>query len=115
MNPDKELSLRKLWLVIGCAYLLFIIVITLIPEPSETFGFDELFKFLSDKAAHFMAYGLLMGWFIQIYHTKKSHIVMAISFTLMGVILEYLQGMGQARMFEVADMIANGIGGKSVV
>lgn len=111
MKPAaKNLVLKKLWLAIGYTYLLFVIVMTLIPEPDMVFGFDELFKLLSDKAAHFTAYALLMGWFVQIYHAKKSHFIMALSFTLMGVVLEYLQGIGQTRMFEVADMVANGTG-----
>ena len=110
MKSDKDLFLKKRWLAIGYAYLLFIIVISLIAEPDKALGLDGFFKLLSDKAAHFIAYGLLMGWFIQIYHTKKAHFIMAILFILMGVMLEYLQGMGQARMFEVADMLANGVG-----
>ena len=110
MGINEDLVLRSLWLKIGYFLVICVIVLTLIPDPYYTLGIDDLFENLSDKAQHLFAYVMLMGWFIQIYHSRKSHLVLATSFILMGVVLEFLQGLGQTRMFEVADMVANSIG-----
>ena len=110
MGINEDLVLRSLWLKIGYFLVICVIILTLIPDPYYTLGIDDLFENLSDKAQHLFAYVMLMGWFIQIYHSRKSHLVLATSFILMGVVLEFLQGLGQTRMFEVADMVANSIG-----
>lgn len=110
MGMNEKLILRKLWLSIGFILMLAIIGINLILDPAKYAELDELRKCLSDKAVHFITYALLMGWFIQIYHTKKSRLIMGVLFILSGVIIEYLQGLDQARQFDVEDMIANGLG-----
>lgn len=110
MSINEDLVLRTLWLKIGYLLVVCVIVLTLIPDPYYTLGIDDLFKDLSDKAQHLFAYVMMMGWFMQIYHSKKSHLILATSFILMGIALEFIQGLGQTRMFEVADMAANGVG-----
>ena len=110
MSINEDLVLRRLWLKIGYFLVICVIVLTLIPDPYYVLGVDNLFENLSDKVQHLFAYVMMMGWFIQIYHSKKSHLVLAVSFILMGVVLEFLQGLSQTRMFEVADMVANSIG-----
>ena len=110
MSINEDLVLRRLWLKIGYFLVICVIVLTLIPDPYYVLGIDDLFENISDKVQHLFAYVMLMGWFTQIYHSKKNHLILATSFILMGVVLEFLQGLGQTRMFEVADMVANGIG-----
>lgn len=64
----------------------------------------------ADKLGHLLAYGWLMGWFANLYHARHARVVFAVVFVLMGIVLEFLQGMGSARMFEYADMLANSLG-----
>jgi glycopeptide antibiotics resistance protein len=64
----------------------------------------------SDKVGHFLAYAVLMGWFGQIFSGRFSLMLFAIGFVLMGISLEFVQGMGRHRHFEYADMAANTIG-----
>ena len=63
-----------------------------------------------DKLSHLFAYGALTGWFGQLYTRFSSQAWIFLMFSLMGVSLEYLQGMGEARVFEYADMLANTFG-----
>lgn len=63
-----------------------------------------------DKYAHTFAYFVLMGWFVQIYHTKKSVLLSATLFVCMGVGLEFVQGMTAYRSFDLYDMSANTLG-----
>lgn len=63
-----------------------------------------------DKLEHMLSYFVLMSWFAQLYETKQSRIFYALFFIMLGVLLEILQGLGQTRFFEYADMLANTTG-----
>ncbi len=63
-----------------------------------------------DKLGHFAAYGLLMFWFCQLYLERKTRVLYCLSFAVMGVGLEYLQGQLGFRTYEVFDMYANTLG-----
>jgi len=62
-----------------------------------------------DKVCHFLAYGFLMLWFAQLY-VRTIFWVLATLFFVMGVSLEVAQSLTEDRFFEVADMVANGVG-----
>lgn len=98
------LRYRILWLLIGYAMIAFVIVQSLIPSPVSV-GFE-----LSDKIYHVVGYFGLMGWFVQIYRGKQERLFWAVIFIAMGILLEFLQGVGGVRHFEINDMIANASG-----
>lgn len=64
----------------------------------------------SDKLGHFLAYGLLMFWFCQLYRVRTARLLHAVLFLLMGVGLEFIQGATGYRRYDVLDMYANSIG-----
>ena len=99
-----SLKYKSLWLVIGYAMVLFVIYSSLVSSP-PSIGVE-----LHDKIMHTVGYFGLMGWFIQIYHTKKSQTILAVLFILMGISLEFLQDLGGVRFFEFNDMLANTAG-----
>ena len=63
-----------------------------------------------DKISHLIAYASLTGWFTQLYTKYSTQIWIFLAFCIMGVGLEFAQGMGGVRMFEYADMAANALG-----
>ena len=63
-----------------------------------------------DKFAHFAAYGGLSYWFGMLIEGRGRELRIAAAFALLGVALEFLQGLTDYRNFEVADMIANAAG-----
>ena len=73
-----------------------------IPQP---IGFEQ-----GDKLEHFAAYGLLMALFGLAYVSRGARFAYAAGFILMGIALEFLQGMTDYRTFDVFDMLANTIG-----
>ena len=91
-----------MWLSVGLGLVLCICFLSVISVPAEVKKF-----LLHDKLLHVAAYGLLMGWFAQIFRRDRSRIFLAIGFVLMGVAIEYVQGQVPTRRFEVLDMIAN--------
>ena len=101
---DIGLKYKDLWLFVGLCMVAFVVYSSLTSSPVTV---D--FKF-SDKFLHIVGYFALMAWFIQIYHKKKSRIILTIIFVAMGIGLEFLQDFGGIRYFEVADMVANTAG-----
>jgi len=73
-------------------------------------GLPGLNSFLHDKLSHLLGYSGLMLWFSQLYKTTKIRSLLAVLLACLGITLEYLQGIGGIRMFEVADMLANATG-----
>jgi VanZ family protein len=98
---DASLLKRKLLLFAGWGWAAAIVVLSLIPTTSQA-DVDH-----GDKLGHFAAYGLLMFLFCQIDARRLAY---ALGFTLMGVTLEFLQGMTGYRNFDLLDMLANTIG-----
>ncbi|WP_455207218.1 VanZ family protein [Kaarinaea lacus] len=100
-----RLSYFKFWLTIGLGLIALVIYLSLTstppPMPSVEFG---------DKISHLLAYGILSGWFGQLYTRFKTQLWIFFGFSLMGIILEYLQGLDPARYFEYGDMTANAVG-----
>jgi hypothetical protein len=94
---------RRIWLLLGWGMVAAIIVLSLIPVEVDL-GEGR------DKLAHFVAYGSLSFWFGMIFGGRGVQLGIAVAFAAMGVALEFLQGLTDYRSFEVADMIANGVG-----
>ncbi len=59
---------------------------------------------------HIIAYFWLMFWFAQLHRGAGIRLVLAVGFFALGAVLEVIQGMTGYRMFEFADMAANGLG-----
>jgi len=103
-SRNPKLKYRSLWLAVGYALVAYVIYSSLTPNPIKM----EVSHF--DKYAHTLGYFVLMGWFMQIYHLKKSLFICALALIFMGVALEYVQGMTGYRYFDLNDMLANGFG-----
>lgn len=104
MKTDATWHYKYLWLAIGYAMIGYVIYESLTPDPVD-FGMD-----ISDKVYHATGYFGMMAWFCQIYASTKSRIGWGVYFIAMGIALEFLQGMGGVRDFEVNDMYADAIG-----
>jgi len=105
-SENPNLKYKLLWLAIGYALVSYIIYSSLTPDPIE---FDVDFGDV-DKYGHFTSYFVLMGWFMQIYHTKKMVIVCTVALVSLGVALEFIQEMTGYRYFDIYDMLANSLG-----
>lgn len=105
LTHGDRLHYQNIWLACGCLLLFVIIYSSLTSAPIPLPNIN-----MADKYAHITAYCALMGWFGQLYKTKYQLTLFVIGFILMGVSLEYLQGMTGYRTFDYADMAANTVG-----
>ena len=92
------------WLATGWLLVAAVIYLSLTPAPPDV----DLPQ--GDKFGHVLAYAVLMFWFIQIYIRMRSRVGIALALVAMGIALEFLQGYGGYRTFEVADMAADAAG-----
>ena len=99
------LHYSHLWHFVGIVLLTSIIYLSLTPKPPITLSFS-----MGDKLGHLLAYGILMGWYTQLYRGRMQLMLLAIAFALMGVLMEILQSVGGHRFFEYGDMLANTLG-----
>ncbi len=103
-SKDPNLKYKPFWLMVGYALVAYVIYSSLTPSPIEM----DINNF--DKYAHTFGYFVLMGWFMQIYHTRKAVLISAVALVFMGVSLEFVQGMTGYRYFDLNDMLANSFG-----
>ncbi len=96
------LRYRTLWLTIGWGLVALVVFLLLLPDPP---GVIEG----SDKLAHLLAYGVLMGWFVQLY-PRGRHCHWGLAFIALGGVLELAQGLVGYREMEAYDLLADGVG-----
>ncbi|GAO37303.1 hypothetical protein SCT_2724 [Sulfuricella sp. T08] len=63
-----------------------------------------------DKFGHLAAYGLVTLWFAQLYTGLRQRILLAVGMVVLGIAMEYAQRATGYRTFDIADMIADGLG-----
>lgn len=101
----NHLRYRWLWLSVGVLLILAVTVASVISIPAPLKSI-----MLKDKLMHTLAYAALMGWFAQIFRHDLTRLLLAAGLMLMGVGIEFLQGMTTFRQFDVLDMVANSSG-----
>ena len=99
-----SLRYRSLWLVMGWALVLAIVYFSLAPQP-VSIPVEH-----GDKIGHLAAYAGVMLWFAQLYSGNTARLLLAGGFTALGIGLEFAQLFTATRTFELADMVADGIG-----
>jgi len=104
----QKLKLYKLWLAAGVVQIFIIIYLSLTPGVPSMPGVHV------DKLYHFLAYLVVTLWFVQLWQ-PRFHWVLLISFILLGVIMEIIQGGLSYRSFDFVDMLANACGVCSAV
>jgi len=99
-----SLRSRPLWLALGWAWAAAIVWLSLTPSP-PTIDIEQ-----GDKLGHFLAYGILMFWFCQLYTAPRTRLGYALGFVALGVGLEFVQRALGYRSFELFDMAADAMG-----
>jgi VanZ family protein len=93
-----------LWMTFGWVLVLAIVYLSL---ARDTITIPARF---GDKYGHIAAYAAVMFWFMQLYATRGSRLLVAIALLALGIAIEFAQVWTGYRAFERADMLANGIG-----
>ena len=103
-SANDRLRLHTLWLWIGWAVVLSVVYLSLTPQRIS------LPIAQGDKVGHLAAYAALMLWFAQLYSSANRRLTLAGAFLALGIGLEFAQLLTDTRTFEIADMLADGVG-----
>ena len=103
---NRQLHYLTGWLLIGLMLVGAVIYFSLAPVPPQL---QLEFQF-ADKLEHMLSYGILMFWFAQLLTQNAARHTVAILLVLLGIALEFLQGMTGYRLFDLFDMGANTLG-----
>ena len=57
-----------------------------------------------------LAYLIQTLWYLQLYRKHSKRLLIGVAFIAMGSVIEYIQSFHPMRYFDVADMLANGLG-----
>lgn len=98
----RHLRFSRVWIAVGVLLLVAVTLASVVTLPTH-----NNFFMLQDKVLHMLVYAFLMGWFAQIFRHDLTRLALVAGFVLMGIGIEFLQGMVPARQFDVLDMIAN--------
>ena len=104
MIAVATLRFRKAWLALGWLFVAAVVYLSLTPEPL-TVDFGK-----GIKLDHMSAYAWLMLWFAQLYRTRSRRLAVAAALIVLGISMEYLQGLTDYRDFEYSDMAINSAG-----
>lgn len=99
----RALRYFPLWLTVGWALVALIVYGSLTPSPPQIHVPE------GDKIEHLGSYGVLMGWFMQLY-SRPAHLRLALLCIALGVGMEYAQLASGYRDFEYMDMVADSAG-----
>ena len=93
------LRFPRIWFGAGLLLMAGVLALTLLPAGRVT-----ALGFLSDKAAHFLAFMFLMVWFCGVFRLPFTPLV-ALGLLAFGILIELLQSRLPYRSAEIADAL----------
>ncbi len=103
-KTDVVPAMRRIWLALGCAQLVLIMVLAVMPLPVLV-----PVELLSDKVIHSLAFAFLMLWFASLF-PRQQHWRVFSALLLYGLSMEAVQSQVPGRYAEGADLVADLIG-----
>ena len=103
-GTNYPLRYQKLWISLGGVLVAAIIFGSLSP-----LEFSSAFSTM-DKVQHALAYAILTGWFLLIFHGRKASLMVVTFALFLGASMEIAQSFTDYRYAEWLDMAANFLG-----
>ncbi len=105
VNYTADLKYWRRWLFLGVGFVALVVYLSLanitLPQVPSTLG---------DKVNHLLAYGALAGWFGQLYTETRQRVLIALLLAILGLVMEFAQGVTDYRYFDWFDACANVLG-----
>lgn len=101
--PHPRLRHHHVWSAIGWGFVALVVYLSLMRAPSDIA--PKVFD-----VGHLVAYAWLMLWFGQIHQLARMRLLIGALLCLLGIGIEFAQGLTGHRTFDQADMIMNALG-----
>lgn len=101
----RSLRFSRVWIAIGWLLVAGITTASLVTVPVEAPSFPFV-----DKILHLLVYLVVMGWFAQIWASRRALAAHAAVLIALGIVLELVQGALSHRSADAVDAVANALG-----
>jgi len=102
---ESNLTYWNRWFLVGVGLIGLVVYLSL-----AGFHLPQIPSSMGDKVNHLLAYGVLMGWFGQLYRSWRHRFIIAVALIFLGGGMEFVQGTTAHRYFEWLDAFANTMG-----
>lgn len=102
---SSRLYWHRYWVVLGAAIMAWTLWMALRPDPDLTLDLPD-----GDKWLHAITFTCLMGWWGNVFSTRRARAVAAGGCLLFGVVIELAQWLDPPRDAEVLDVCADAAG-----
>ena len=105
MRPSGRLHWHRWWVAAGAVIMLWTLWMALTPDPDITLSFPY-----GDKVLHAITFTCLMGWWGNVYTSRRARAWAALGCLAFGVFIEFAQWLDPPRDADAFDVLADGIG-----
>ena len=105
LQPSHRLRWHIAWVVLGGLIMGWTLWMALTPDPDITLSFPY-----GDKLLHATTFTCLMGWWGNIYRTRRPRAWAALGCLMFGIFIEFAQWLDPPRDADAFDVLADGIG-----
>ena len=92
-------------MAIGAAIMLWTLWMALMPDPDLTLSIPD-----GDKVLHAITFTCVMGWWGNVYTSRRARAWAALGCLAFGVFIEFAQWLDPPRDADAFDVLADGIG-----
>ncbi len=102
---SRRLQLRRLWIAVGAALMLWGLYLALEPDPDLRLDFAN-----GDKLLHALGFACMMGWWGNVFAAPRARGIAAVGCLAYGVLIEGLQWLNPPRTADGLDVVADACG-----
>jgi VanZ family protein len=103
-TPDR-LRWHRGWVALGAAIMTWTLWMALRPDPGITLAVPE-----GDKLLHAFTFTCLMGWWGNVYASRRARLVAAVGCLAFGIFIEFAQWLNPPRDADPFDVLADAVG-----
>lgn len=103
-TPDR-LRWHRGWVALGAAIMAWTLWMALRPDPGITLAVPE-----GDKLLHAFTFTCLMGWWGNVYASRRARLVAAVGCLAFGIFIEFAQWLNPPRDADPFDVLADAVG-----
>ncbi|HEU4669484.1 MAG TPA: VanZ family protein [Dyella sp.] len=93
------------WVALGLAIMAWTLWMALRPDPGLTLAVPD-----GDKLLHAFTFACLMGWWGNVYASRRARVLAALGCLAFGVFIEFAQWLNPPRDADPFDVLADGAG-----
>ena len=105
MQPSERLRWHIAWVALGALIMGWTLWMALTPDPGITLPFRY-----GDKLLHATTFTCLMGWWGNVYRTRRPRMWAALGCLAFGIFIECAQWFDPPRDADIFDVLADSIG-----